>query len=197
MSEVNLTDKISETISIAFKKSKVFEKIEKFEMYFGSFLLISTVAGLTCIAINVITGFKVDNIKKEIEGNERVLKYNIEINRKRNSIEHCSLNSEILILNKQLSLLLENQDKLINQLGEIKLIKKTEENMLSINILKNDYISDCSSITTLSPIKNQEILDNNCNTIKDQDYDELLHECYDNIPMNNCKKNTGKYWLFK
>jgi hypothetical protein len=77
MSEVNLTDRISETITIAFKKSKVFEKIEKFEIYFGSFLLITSAVGLTCVAINVITGFKVDNIKKELQGNENVLKYNI------------------------------------------------------------------------------------------------------------------------
>ena len=36
MSDNNLTEKISETITNAFKKTKVFEKIGKIEIYIGS-----------------------------------------------------------------------------------------------------------------------------------------------------------------
>lgn len=188
MSEVNLTDRISETITIAFKKSKVFEK---FEIYFGSFLLITSAVGLTCVAINVITGFNVDNIKKELQDNENVLKYNIEINRKRNLIEHCSLKSEILIIHKQLSLLLETQQKMFDQIEDIK-FNRLEENIPSINISKIDFVSASTSMNTFSPIKLPEITDG-----KEDDYDELINECYDTIPLNNLKKNTGLSWLFK
>jgi hypothetical protein len=152
--------------------------------------------------MNTLTNFDIHNIKEEIQGNENVLKYHIEINRKRNLIEHCNLKSEILILNKQLSLLLENQEKIINQLEEMKLIKISEQNKLSINISKIDCISASTSMTTFSPIKIPSVLDesivsNVTDDNKDKEYDELLNECYDAIPLNNLKKTTGLSWLFK
>jgi len=47
MSDNNLTEKISETITNAFKKTKVFEKIGKIEIYIGSFIAVSTIISLT------------------------------------------------------------------------------------------------------------------------------------------------------
>ena len=197
MSEITITDKISETITNAFKKSKIFEKIEKFEMYFGSFLLITSIVGITTISINMLARQDIINIKENIEGNENVLKYHIDVNRKRNLIEHCSLKSEILMLNNQLLLLLENQEKIISLLEDIKIIKNSDEHRLSINISKIDCISASTSMNTFSPIK-IPLLDKNNITddVKDQEYDELLNECYDAIPLNNLKKTTGLSWLF-
>jgi|688.fasta_scaffold336184_3 hypothetical protein len=199
MSEINLTDRISETITNAFKKTEIFGK---FQLYVNSFLIITSIIGVTNIYMNTLTNFDIHNIKEEIQGNENVLKYHIEINRKRNLIEHCNLKSEILILNKQLSLLLENQEKIINQLEEMKLIKISEQNKLSINISKIDCISASTSMTTFSPIKIPSVLDesivsNVTDDNKDKEYDELLNECYDAIPLNNLKKTTGLSWLFK
>lgn len=202
MSEINLTDKISETITNAFKKTEVFEKFGNFKNYVNSFLIVTTIIGVTTIYINTLIYENINNIKKEIQGNENVLKYHIEINQKRNLIEHCNLKSEILILNKHLSLIIENQEKIINQLEEMKLIKISEQNKLSINISKIDCISASTSMTTFSPIKIPLVLDESIasditNDNKDKEYDELVNECYDAIPLNNLKKTTGLSWLFK
>lgn len=202
MSEINLTDKITESITNAFKKTEVFEKIGKFEFYVNSFLIITSIVGVTSIYINILNRERIKDIKQDIQGNENVLKYNIQINRKRNLIEHCNLKSEILILNKQLALILENQEKIINELEEMKLIKISEQNKLSINISKIDCISASTSMNSFSPIKIPALLDDNhsnnvADDVKDQDYDELLNECYDAIPLNNLKKNTGLSWIFK
>ncbi len=199
MSDINITDKISETITNTLKKTEVFEKIGKIQFYINSFLIVTIFFGVTTISINMLTRFDIGNMKEELEGNENILKYHIDINRKRNLIEHCGLKSEILILNKQMALLLENQEKIISQLEDIKLIKNSEEHRLSINISKIDCMSASTSMNTFSPIKIPLLLDTNIidDDIKDNEYDELLNECYDTIPLNNFKKTTGLSWLFK
>jgi hypothetical protein len=198
MSDINVTDKISETITSAFKKTEVFEKFGKIQFYINSFLIVTTIIGVTSISINLLTRHEISDIKEQIEGNEKVLKYHIDINRKRNLIEHCNLKSEILILNKQMALLLENQEKIISSLEEMKLIKNSDEHRLSINISKIDCMSASTSMNTFSPIKIPLILETNngADDLKDQEYDELLNECYDAIPLNNLKKTTGLSWLF-
>jgi hypothetical protein len=120
MSEINLTEKITESITNIFKKTELFGK---FQIYVNSFLIVTTIIGASSIYINILNRARIDDIKRDLQGNENILKYNIENNRKCNLIEHCNLKSEILTLNKQLSLLLENQEKLINSLEEMKLIK--------------------------------------------------------------------------
>jgi hypothetical protein len=54
-------------------------------------------------------------------------------------------------------------------------------------------------MNTFSQIKIPLLLDTNIidDDIKDNEYDELLNECYDTIPLNNFKKTTGLSWLFK
>jgi len=51
-----------------------------------------------------------------------------------------------------------------------------------------------TSMSSFSPIK---IPTNIYDDIRENDYDELMNECYDTIPLNNVKKNTGLSWLFK
>ena len=198
MSDINVADKISETITSALKKTEVFEKIGKIQFYINSFFIVTMLFGVASISINMLTRSEISSIKEEIEGNENVLKYHIDINRKRNLIEHCNLKSEVLILNKQMALLLENQEKIISSLEEMKLIKNSDEHRLSINISKIDCMSASTSMNTFSPIKIPLILETNngADDVKDQEYDELLNECYDAIPLNNLKKTTGLSWLF-
>lgn len=196
MAENTMTDKITETITNAFKNSKVFEKIGRFEIYISSFLLTTTLIGVTSIAINILNVINIDTVKKYIEENDNVLKYQFEINRQRNLIDHCNLKSEISLLHNKIVILLEHQEKLINQLEEIKLIQKSYENNLSINISKIDCISSTASIKTFSPIKPM-IEEEKELTYHDKEDDELLNECYDIIPLNNVKKHTGLSWLFE
>lgn len=68
MSDSNLTDKISETISETitnvFKKTKVFEKIAKIEFYIGSFVVVSSIIGITNIYMNYYNFNKIENLRR-------------------------------------------------------------------------------------------------------------------------------------
>ena len=183
MTEIVLTEKLYESIVNKAKKTELFEKLCNFKFYINSFLIITSVIGVTSICMNILTRVDISDTKKDIKKSENTLKYELEINDKRNSINYIQLKLDI---NKQLSLLLENQKIIIKQLEEAKLINNSEENRLPIN--------------TFSPIKFSTILNENYkeNDIKksDEDYDELLNECYDTMPLNNLKKNTGISWFF-
>jgi len=190
MSEISLTEKLSESIVATFKKTEVFEKLRNFEFYLTSFFTISSIVGLTCACFNYINYTKHQYNTELIKENENMIKLIIDNNRKRNLIEHCKLKSEILILGNQLSEIYENQKIIINKLDELKLLKN---------------IDDVKSVThtenmSFSPIKVPSLvieckLDINEDDY-DEDYDELSHECYDSIPLNNIKKNTNLSWLF-
>ena len=180
MSDSNLRDKISETIINVFKKTEVFEKIGKIgkmQFYVNSFLIISSIIGLTNIYINYCNIDKIDNLEEKIKESENILKYNIKINRKQNQIIYNNLINE---LKNEVEL----TSKLFNQIKESK-------------IYKPEMISASTSISSFSqnlPPENHDIyvIDK-----KNNDDDELINECYDSIPLNNLKKNTGLNWFLK
>lgn len=191
MSDSNLTDKISETITNVFKKTEVFEKIEKIQFYIGSFIVVSSIIGLTSIYINCYNTDKIKHLEDKIKVTENILKYNIEVNRKQNQIIYNKLI-------EQLKNEVETSSKLIN------IIKETQP-------FKPEMISASTSISSFSPLKivippqNEDWINQNddwVNHIIDKkdnsnDDDELINECYDSIPLNNLKKNTGLNWFFK
>lgn len=198
MSVNNVPDKITDTITNVFKKLEVFENIG---FYINSFLTVTIIFGITSISINAFTIINLDSLKKLIQENENTLKCHIEINRKRNLIEQCSLKTEILLLNNQLSLLLENQKKIILRLEEIQ-ISNIEEKRISISVSNFDNSSNSTETDAFMPIKfpvmiDDALINNYIDENKDHEYDELTNECYDSIPLNNIKKNTGLSWLFK
>lgn len=194
MSQTNLTENLSEIVTKTFKKTEIFEKIVKLEFYVGSFVLFSSIIGVTCIYMSFLNSKELTDTKKCIEGSERVLKYNIETNLKQIMTHHFRTNSDFLALNDQLSELIENQKTMIYLLEEIKLIKKAEEYMNRIRTSNN------TSVSSFSPIKNAntifDVKTDIDEDIRDEEYDELLNECYDIIPLNNVKKNTGLSWLY-
>lgn len=198
MSDNYLTDKLSESIITTFKKTELFEKIDKVHFYVTSFVLLSSIMGLTCVYLNYSSNTELQYVKDKIDNNDNILKSNIELNRRRNLIEHCKIKSEVLNLERYLSEIIENQGIIINHLKEIKLLKNPADIKL---IVKNDTVSASTSMTSFSPIKvpnlvaefNLDVTEDN----NDQDYDELLNECYDNMPLNNAKKNMTLSWLFK
>lgn len=183
MSDSNLTDKISETITNVFKKTEVFEKMEKIQFYFSSFFIISSIIGLTSIYINYCNLDKIKQLEEQIKGSENVLKYNIEINQKQNRI----------IYNKFIELLkneAENTSKLIDEINDLQNSRP-------------EVVSATTSMSSFSPLKiilpekkddwNNDIIEQEIKEIQDN---ELLNECYDSIPMNNIKKQTALSWLF-
>lgn len=191
MSDLNLTDKVSETITNIFKKTEVFEKIENIQFYLNSFVVISSIIGITSIYINYCNLDKIKCLEYKIKETEKILNYNIKINRKQNQIIYNKLIDE---LKKQV----EISSKLISKITETQSFKP-------------EMISASTSITSFSPLKitmpieTDDIVNQNDDWVNQNDYknnnidsdDELIKECYDSIPMNNAKKYISLNWLFK
>lgn len=173
MAQANLTENLSEMVSKALKKTEVFEKILKIEFYVGSFVFISSIMGLSCIYMNFSSNFT-SSFKKQIEENDNKVK------------------SDFFILNTNLAQLVENQQNITVQLEELKVYICELKSMNK----SPDYnrISTSTSMSSFSPIK---ITNTIFEDAGDHDYDELMNECYDTIPLNNLKKNTGLSWIFK
>lgn len=185
MTEIRLTDKISKSIA------GVFDKWEKIEFYVSSFLLISSIMGLTTIYLNYSHTTDLCTIKQSIAKNDTTLESIVHVNHLHNLNEQCKLNSELSTIEKQLSEIIENQKIIINHVEEIK----------NLNDIKFVNKSTNTSMNSFSPNKVSSLviectLDINEDN-KEQDYDELSNECYDSIPLNNIKKHTNLSWLFK
>jgi hypothetical protein len=182
MSDSNLTDKISETITNVFKKTQIFEKTEKIKIYINLFMIISSVIGLTSIYINYNNLSKIKILEEKIKQSENVLIYNIEFNRNQNQIIYKRLIEQFKI-----------------ELGiSSKLIDKIKE----LQHLKPEMLSASTSISSFSPLRinlpsENEVWNLEKNTINELDDNELINECYDSIPLNNLKKITGLNWLFR
>lgn len=190
MSESNLTDKITESITNIFKKTEVFEKMENMKFYINSFIIISSIIGVTSIYINYCNIDKIKKLEYKIENSEKVLKYNIKINRKQYQLVY---------------------NKLIEQIkNEVQISRKFLDQIREIQYSKPEMISASTSISSFSPLKivippeNEDWINQNNNWINDVDDekdnnndDELINECYDYIPLNNLKKNIGYNWFFK
>jgi hypothetical protein len=76
---------------------------------------------------------------------------------------------------------IENSSRLIDKIKE----------------LKPEMISEIAPVVLFEPLKVNTLPKNNYIIQEDTEYDELINECYDSIPLNNVKKHTGLSWLFK
>jgi hypothetical protein len=209
----NLTQKISETITNAFKKTKIFEKIGKIEKYVVSFIIVSSIFTLTGIYMNYSNTDKIKKLEEKIEGSENVLRHDIEINRIQNSI--CN-HTNVKYLKDLKTISLDTQEKVIQNIMEIKMLLQNSkkevisrgtsisslsqvESIDSINDWK-DNMSDCENMNecenknehdSINELENIIDLEN----INDLEDNELLNECYDSIPLNNLKKNTSSWFI--
>ncbi len=171
MSDPNLTDKFVENINNAFKKTKIFEKMETTYFRINSFIVISSIIGLTSIYINYCNLDKIKRLEEKI-------KESVEINQKQNQT----------IINK-----------LVEQATNADISYKLIDKITEIQHFKPEMIAASTSISSFSqnlPPENDDIdvIDKNN---KYDDDDELINECYDSIPLNNLKKNTGLNWFLK
>lgn len=188
MSDNNLTEKISETITNAFKKTKVFEKIGKIEIYIGSFIAVSTIISLTTLYINYFNIDRIKLLEDKLEGTENVLKHNIEINRQQNALCHHKIVKHI---KDSKAILIDSENKIIEKIMDVKLLLQNP---------KKDLVSETTSMSGFSSFKSIDSINGwKENIIKQEDVkemedDELMNECYDSIPLNNLKKNTNS-WL--
>lgn len=184
MSDNNLTEKISETITNAFKKTKVFEKIGKIEIYIGSFIAVSTIISLTTLYINYFNIDRIKLLEDKLEGTENVLKHNIEINRQQNALCHHKIVKHI---KDSKAILIDTENKII----DVKLLLQNP---------KKDLVSETTSMSGFSSFKSIDSINGwkqhiiKQEDVKEMEDDELMNECYDSIPLNNLKKNTNS-WL--
>lgn len=201
MSDSNLTEKMSETITTAFKKTKLFEKIGKIEFYVGSFIIISSIFTLTTMYMNYSNMSKIKHIEKKIEGSENKLKHNIEINRMQNSLSNHKIVKYLKHIKSDLD---DTQEKVMEKIMEI--------NML-FQISKKELISTATSMSDLPKVRSLDSIDDWKDDINKKDNidelenikamedfkvledNELLNECYDSIPLNNLKKNTSGWFI--
>lgn len=176
MSDSNSANKISETIIGIFKKTKIFEKMEKIQFLVGTFVMVTSIIGITSIYMNYLNSSKICKISENQENISNI----IEI---KDIARIKKLENEINKLELKIDILLENQKNMMNDITNLPIYK----------IQKIQGINVSTSTSTFSPekyftIKKINDVDNNDN--------ELLDECYDSIPLNNIK-TTGLSWLFK
>lgn len=191
----NLTEKMSGTITTAFKKTKLFEKIGKIEFYVGSFIIISSIFTLTTMYINYSNMNKIKNIERKIEGSENKLKHNIEINRIQNSLSNHKIVKYLKHIKSDLD---DTQEKVMEKIIEINMLLQNSQKEL---ISKATSMSDLSQVQSIDSIDDLEENINKEENIKElEDFkeledNELLNECYDSIPLNNLKKNTSGWFI--
>jgi len=193
MSEANsnLTEKISETITHAFKKTKVFEKIGKIEIYISSFIVLSSIISLTTIYMHYCNMNKIKFLEDKIEGCENILKHNIEINRLENALHHHKI---IKNIKDGITISNDTQEKIIEKMMKLEILFENSKKQLISQTTSMSALSPFKSIASIDEWKNNVINKEDIKYIEDMEDDELLNECYDSIPLNNLKKKTNS-WL--
>lgn len=184
----NLTEKITETITNAFKKTKVFEKLGKIEIYIGSFIVVSSIISLTSIYMQYSNMEKIKRLEDKIEGSKNVLKQNIELNQHINLLCYRKIVKHI---KDGIDVSVDTQKKMIEKIMDVKLLLENS---------KRELVSETTSMTDFNSVKSIDSIDGwkdniiKQENVKEMEDDELLNECYDSIPLNNLKKNTTS-WL--
>jgi hypothetical protein len=177
--------------------SNMFQKVDRMEFYVGSSFAILSIVGITSIYIQYLQFSKIKKIEEQL--------YNIELLKQKDKQYNNILHSKLI---NQLKNEFSNFAKVhftnmidVNQ----RLIEKASELVYISSNCKKDTLSSSTSMSTFSPIKvfeesnviEQEVFYESNDFKYDNEDDELLNECYDSIPLNNLKKNTGLSWLFK
>jgi hypothetical protein len=151
MSDTNLTDKFSESILAAIKKANIFEKTNELKGLFKSFVVITSLLGITTLVNGIYNTYLIKNNYKEQRKNK--------INLKKSVVDNIYEDLNYIYFCQKLILLESKIDTLYK-----KLVHEDFEKNKSENVIK-------------------------CNEITEEN--ELLNECYDNIPCNNSKKIIG------
>ena len=66
MSDSNLTEKITDSITNVMKKTKVFDELKNIQFYFGSFVLVSSIVGITSVVIHYFNAKNIEKNQKDI-----------------------------------------------------------------------------------------------------------------------------------
>ena len=153
MNEINISEKVTDILYNAIKKTNTYENAESLIVYASTFVFVTTI-------LSTLTLTKLNKFNNERNTNV----YDIDI--------------EILKINKKLDKIAETNEEIILFMNNS---KKTA------NISIDNNIEETKSI---------EIETNKVGKLSIIDEDELINECYDNIPCSNLKKITSNKNLF-
>ena len=149
MSEKNISEKLTESITKLIKKTNTFEKIETLLNGVSLFMFITG-------AVTLYNSYKLHKITEYA-------------NPSKNKIDDK--------INAKLDKIIETNEKIIHlQMG------------LLNSLQNNEVLKPKISLT--------EQFETQTNDNKNYDDDEILNECYDNIPCNNSKKSSGLNRIF-
>jgi len=167
----SINDEINENLALIIKKTNLFEKISELKNITCGFIFFSGFA-TTFILINVfynsyLSYTQLNDLKYKIRNIESM---NNILSHNLKDIQ-TSFDDKNNNLNKKIDILIESNNSLIE------INKSIMETNLKQHICLNETI-------------------NRKKLIAENSDDELLNECYDNIPCNNIKKATGLNSIF-
>lgn len=174
MTDSNLDEKLSETFLYVLKKINVFEKIAELKNLTRVFVFFTTITTASLVVNTIYHNYKINmkyiEIKNKMAELEHIQNTKIESILNTNSV----IQYKIEILDNKINCLLDFNE---NKLHNVNDINPSNDNLKLSLIHPNTITNICA------------------NNINNED-DELLSECYDNIPCNNIKKVTGINRLF-
>jgi hypothetical protein len=177
MSEQNISEKISDTITSVIKKTNIFEKLDNMK----DLIKISTGFFIVTATITIINYYYIKQIELKNDEQVELIKHiNKELikNINDNSSNHFKLYQG---LQTKIDILLEINTDIQNQNN--KLLQKCEKK----------YVSELTSMSDFQKYSNPSMFQNN-DTCDEVD-NELLHECYDILPCNNITKVTSAHFF--
>lgn len=173
MSEQNVSDKLAEVITSIFKKTNMFEKIERIQ----GLISISTGFFIITTTLTLFNFYFIKDIYSKNDEQTELLK-NINNNLSRITQDNNFINFKVY----------EDFQKKINIILDINLELKKQSNRL-LEIFEKKYLKEKEEKADAEYEKKTDIYENIDN--------ELLQECYDSLPCNTVKKTTSSgffYW---
>ena len=171
MSETNLVEKFSEVFTNAIKNANIFEKFLEIKRMSSCLIIFTSISGVTLLFYAGYNSAAIENIdirNRSIENRLHLLDKKID---------------KLIEINKIFSQILIKNNNLLNKSIENQLLYICKENNSEVENFKNNGTNEGNVNNIEDDIKN--IIEDTTN------YDEVINECYDNIPCNNSKKITG------
>ena len=196
MSEQNVSDRLAEVITSIFKKTNMFEKIDRIQ----GLISISTGFFIITSTLTFINYYFIKNIYSKNDEQIKLLK-NINNNLSRITQDNNFINFKVYNdFQKKINIIADFSVELKKQSN--KLLEQFEEN------IEKKYITTTTSMSDFEQYFKEKVKAEKEVEVKavDAEYEdvdiyknidnELLQECYDSLPCNNVKTTTLSGFLY-
>lgn len=158
---------MADSINNFIKSTHLFEKIKRVEYFVGTFIFLSTAIGITTIFMQYNNQRLIESTATPDDLDVINMKVNSAI-RGYTSIHSANLERKIDCLRDTLDMVMETQQSILREFGDLNRYK------ICMNVG-----TSTTPVNHFTPIKDNDISD-----------DEIAHEGYDNMPLNNATKCT-------